>query len=55
MIKETAPHWVLQDTNYIKPIYLIHRNKYREAAKMERQRNMPQMKEPEKSPEKKIK
>ena len=44
----------LQDTYYIRPyyqnmeskqLYLIHRNKHREAAKMRRQRNRAQMKE----------
>ena len=39
-------HWTLQDTYYIRPhyqdteskqLYLIHRNKHREAAKMSRQ------------------
>ena len=38
----TRPHY--QDTES-KQLYLIHRNKYREAAKMRRQRNMAQMKE----------
>ena len=33
-------------------LYLIHRNKHREAAKMRRPRNMAQMKEQNKSPEK---
>ena len=31
--------------------YLIHRSKYKEAAKMGRQRNRPRMKEQENSPE----
>ncbi|KAF6104159.1 hypothetical protein HJG60_011177 [Phyllostomus discolor] len=35
-------------------IYLIHRNKHKEVAKMERQRNMPQIKKQEKSPEKEL-
>ena len=35
-------------------IYLIHRNKYKEASKMERQRNRPQRKEPENFPEEKL-
>ena len=35
-----------------KPLYLMHRNKHREAAKMRRQRNMAQMKEQIKTPEK---
>ena len=56
-------HWTLQDTYYIRPhyqdmeskqLYLIHRNKYREAAKMGRQRNMAQMKEQIKTPEKEL-
>ena len=46
--------WTLKDTYYIrthyqgtesKQLYLIYRNKLREAAKMRRQRNMAQMKE----------
>ena len=46
-------HWTLQDTYYIRPhyrdteskqLYLIHRNKHREAAKINRIRNMAQMK-----------
>ena len=53
--------WTLQDTYYIRPhyqdlesrqLYIIHRNKHREAAKMRRQRNMAQMKEWFKTPEK---
>ena len=56
-------HWTLQDTYYIKPhyqdreslqLYLIHRNKHREAATMRRQRNMTQMKEQIKTPEKEL-
>ena len=35
-----------------KQLYLIHRNKHREAAKMRGQRNMAQMKEHIKTPEK---
>ena len=55
-------HWALQDTYYIRPphqawdtqqMYLSYRNKSGEAAKMGRQKNMPQMKEEEKSPKKK--
>ena len=54
-------HWTLQDTYYIRPcykdteskqLYLIHRNKHREAAKTKRQRIMAQMKEQIKTPEK---
>ena len=37
-----------------KQLYLIHRNKYRDAAKMRRQRNMAQMKEQIKTPEKQV-
>ena len=35
-------------------IYLIHRNKYKEAAKMVRQRNRPQIKEQDNSPEEEL-
>ena len=35
-------------------IYLIHGNKYKEAAKVGRQRNRPQMKEQENSPEEEL-
>ena len=37
-----------------KQLYLIHRNKHREAAKMRRKRNMVQMKEQSKTPEKEL-
>ena len=37
-----------------KQLYLIHRNTHREAAKMRRQRNMAQMKEQNKTPEKEL-
>ena len=37
-----------------KQLYLIHRNKHRDAAKMRRQRNMAQMKEQIKTPEKEL-
>ena len=37
-----------------KQLYLIHRNKNKEAAKMRRQRNMAQMKEQIKTPEKEL-
>ena len=56
-------HWTLQDTYYIRPhyqdtkskqLYLIHRNKHREAAKMRRQSNMAQMKQQIKTPEKEL-
>ena len=55
-------HWILQDTYYIRPhhqdreskqLYLIHRNKHREAAKMRRQRN-EKLKEQIKTPEKEL-
>ena len=51
----------LQDTFYSRPhyqdteskqLYLIHRKKHRETAEMRRQRNMAQMKEQIKTPEK---
>ena len=35
-------------------MYLIHRKKHRKAAKMKRQRNMAQMKEQTKTPEKEL-
>ena len=56
-------HWALQDTYYIRPhyhdmlskqLYLIHRNKHKEAAKTRRQRNVAQMKEQIKTPEKEL-
>ena len=37
-----------------KQLYLIHRNKHREAAKTRRQRNMAQIKEKIKTPEKEL-
>ena len=37
-----------------KQLYLLHRNKHREAAKLRRQRNMAQMKEQNKTPEKEL-
>ena len=37
-----------------KQLYLIHRNKHREAAKMRRQINMAQMKKQNKTPEKEL-
>ena len=37
-----------------KQLYLIHRNKHREAAKLRRQRNMVQIKEEIKTPEKEL-
>ena len=37
-----------------KLLYLIHRNKHREASKTRRQRNMAQMKEQLKTPEKEL-
>ena len=56
-------HWTLQDTSYIRPhyqdmeakqLYLIYRKKYREVATMRRQRNMAQMKEQIKTPDKEL-
>ena len=47
VIGEVVCHWTLQDTHYIRPcyqdmesnqLYLIHRNKHREAANMRRQK-----------------
>ena len=35
-------------------LYVIHRDKHREAAKMRRQRNMSQIKEKNKTPEKEL-
>ena len=37
-----------------KHLYLINRNKYREAAKLKRQRNVAEMKEQNKTPEKEL-
>ena len=37
-----------------KKLYLIHRNKHREAATIRRQKNMTQMKEKIKTPEKEL-
>ena len=37
-----------------KKLYLIHTNKHREAAKMRKQRNMAQMKDQIKTPEKEL-
>ena len=37
-----------------KQLYIIHRNKHRQATKMKRQRNMAQMKEQIKTPEKEL-
>ena len=42
----SRPHYKDRES---KQLYLIHRNKYREAAKMRRQRNMAQMKEQNKT------
>ena len=56
-------HWTLQDTYHIRThyqdmesqqLYLIHRNKHKEAAKMRRQRKMTQMKVQIKTPEKEL-
>ena len=57
-------HSTLQDTYYIRPhhqdtetkqLYLIHRNKQREAAKTRRQTNTVQMKEWIRTPERELK
>ena len=62
VIGDAVP-WTLHDTYYIRPdyqgreskhLYLIHRNKHKEAAKMRRQRSMAQMKEQIKTPEKEL-
>ena len=56
-------YWALLDTYYSRPcyqdresqqLYLIHRNKHREADKMKRQRNMAQMKKQIRTPEKEL-
>ena len=56
-------HWTLQDTYYIRPhcpdteskqLHLTLRNKHRKTAKMRRQRNMAQMKQHTKTPEKEL-
>ena len=56
-------HWALQDTYHFRPhyqdtdskgLYLIHRNKHREAAKRRRQRNNAQMNEQINTPEKEL-
>ena len=44
----------LYHTTKSKQLYLIHRNKHREAAKRRRQTNMAQMKEQIKTPEKEL-
>ena len=60
---EEMGHWTLQDSYYIRPhnqdteskqLYLIQRNKHREAAKIRRQRNMTQMKGQIKTSEKEL-
>ena len=45
------PHYQYMES---KQLYLIHRNKHREAAKTRRQGNMAQMKEQTKTPEKEL-
>ena len=45
------PHYQDRETMQL---YLIHRNKHRGAAKMRRQRNMAQIKEQFKTPEKEL-
>ena len=56
-------HWDPQNTYYIRPfyqdqekwqLYLIYRNKYREADKMRKQRSMSPMKEQNKTPDKEL-
>ena len=47
----SRPHYQDKES---KKLYLIHRNKYREAAKVRRQRNMAQVKEQIKTPEKEL-
>ena len=37
-----------------KQLYIIHRNKHKEAAKMRRQRNVAQIKEQSKTPEEEL-
>ena len=63
MIGEAEPYSALQDIDYTRPhypdreskqLYLIHRNKHREAAKIRRQRNMVQMKGQNKTAEKEL-
>ena len=63
MVTRRLGHWALQNTYYIRPLYqdwetyqfyLIHKNKYVEAAKMKRQKNMSQMKEQNSTPEKEL-
>ena len=60
---EEMGHWTLQDSYYIRPhnqdteskqLHLIHRNNHKEAAKMRRHRNIAQMKEQIKTPEKEL-
>ena len=62
VVKRVAPLWPKTLTHSFtgtfyresKQFYLIHRNKHREAAKLRRQRNMAQMKEQNKTPEKEL-
>ena len=62
MIKETTPLFLTEDLQLKAiphdweswQIYLIHRNKHKETAKVGRQRNRSQMKEQEKYPEKEL-
>ena len=62
-LPKALPHPTYDALFYIRPryqdrelkqLYLIHRNKHTEAAKMKRQRNMAQMKEQNKTPEKEL-
>ena len=63
VIGKVVCHCTLEDNDYIRLYYqdngvntafLIHRNKHREAAKIRTQRNMVQMKEQIKTPEKEL-
>ena len=47
-LPKSPPHSIYRESNQL---YLIYRNKHREAAKLRRQRNMAQMKEQNKNPE----
>ena len=64
-MKQVAPPWQLPKAllpyrmyrcllQGVKEVYLIHRNKHREVTKLKRQRNMAQMKEENKTPEKEL-
>ena len=55
-LPKAPPHTMYQvhQDRESKQLYLIHRNKHREAAKLRRQRNMAQMKEKNKIPEEEL-